>query len=267
MGPTMPFETIQYLKEPGIGIIRLDRPESMNAVIEEMYLEIQAVLDLALKDDGVRVMILTGTSFTKNGKVRHALKKHAGSGRTKAQKRDYILLAHETTRRIHDFPKPVVAAINGPARGAGSEMALSCDVLLMADEATIAFPETGLGTFVGGGVTRHLPLIVGVMRARELVYTGRVIDGKGAVAMGLALASFPVERLMDEARALAGLLARRAPLSMTLAKTLLHRSPGLDLETVLKLEAEAILSCMDTEDWHEGVRAFAEKRDPVFRGK
>ena len=269
----MEYETIMYESKGGVGIIRLHRPERMNAVIEEMYLEIRRALNEARADRNVRALILTGSSFVKDGKEKQAfcagadLKKHAAGERTFSQRRDYILLAHETTKLIHEFAKPVIASINGPARGAGTEMALSCDFMLMAEEATLAFPETGLGTFVGGGVTRHLPAIVGLARAKELVYSGRVVDGREAEKMGLALRCFPLDRLMDEAMAFASTLAEKAPLSMRLAKKHLQQSAALDLETILRLEAEAILSCMETNDWHEGVRAFNEKRKPVYKGE
>jgi enoyl-CoA hydratase len=161
----------------------------------------------------------------------------------------------------------VIAAVNGPARGAGTELALSCDLLLIAEEATLGLPETGLGTFVGGGVTHVLPRLVGLARAKELVYTGRVVGGETAVALGLALACYPVARLPGEARALAMEISEKAPIPMAFAKGYLQRSPSLDMETVLELEAEAILACMESDDWKEGLSSFSEKRTPKFIGR
>ena len=269
----MTYETVLYSNQNGIGVLRLNRPERMNAVIEEMYVEILDVLTQTEDDEEVRVLILTGSVLKRNDVEKQAfcagadLKKHSAGERTHQQKREYILLAHETTRRIHEFPKPVIAAVNGPARGAGAEMAVSCDFIFMAEEATIAFPETGLGTFVGGGVTYLLPRMVGVTHAKELVYSGRVLDGRAAVDMGLAFRCFPVATLMKETESFAGTLSEKAPVSMQHAKKRLQQSSALDLETVLLLEAEGILSCMDTEDWHEGIRSFNEKRKPTFRGR
>jgi len=265
--------TIIYEKDGPVAVIRLNRPERMNAVIEEMYLDLGRALDEVGGDRSVRALVITGSEHRKGGVVKQAfcagadLAKHASGDRTHAEKRAYILLAHETTLRIHELPKPVIAAVNGPARGAGAEMALACDMVLMSEEATVAFTETGLGTFVGGGSTRHLPRLVGVSRAKELVYTGRVVTGAEAAAIGLALRCFPADRLLDEALALARTIAERAPISMAFAKKRLQQPDSLDLATVLDLEAEAILSCMDTEDWHEGIRSFEEKRKPVFRGE
>jgi len=269
----MDYETIELGCAGPVGTIRLNRPERMNAVIEAMYLEIQDALDRALSDTEIRCLVLTGSVLRRDGSERQAfcagadLKQHAAGERSPAQRGDYIRLAHRTTQAIYEFPKPIIAAVNGPARGAGAEMALACDFLLVAEEATLALPEAGLGTFVGGGVTHLLPRLVGLARARELVYTGRVVDGREAVAWGLALRCCPLARLDEEVQALASVLAEKAPHSLALAKRHLQRSPGLDIETVLEREAEAILDCMDLEDWREGLRAFAEKRKPRFSGR
>jgi len=269
----MNYDTVEYAEDGSLGIIKLNRPERMNAVIEEMYLEIQDVLGRAREDVTNRALILTGSVLRKGGVDKQAfcagadLKKHSTGERSHAQKREYIMLAHDTTRLIYECPKPVIAAINGPARGAGAEMALSCDFIFMAEDATLAFPETGLGSFVGGGVTYHLPRIVGLAKAKELVYSGRVIDGKGAVDIGLALRCFPVATLMEEVKSFAQELCERAPISMIWAKKRLQQSAALDIETVVLLEAEAILACMDTEDWREGIQSFDEKRKPVFKGR
>ncbi len=268
----MKHGTVLYSHADDVATIALNRPDRMNAVVEEMYLDIQEALEKAA-DEEARVVILTGSVRVKDGVRKQAfcagadLKKHSTGERSVEQKRQYIQLAHETTRLVHTFAAPVIASVNGPARGAGAELALACDLLLMAEEATLAFPETGLGTFVGGGVTHHLPRTVGVMRARELVYTGRVVDGREAAAMGLALAAFPVDSLEEETRKLARAMARKAPVSMRLAKKHLRESAGRGLAEALQEETEAILECMETEDWHEGVRAFAEKREPEYRGR
>jgi len=268
----MSYTTILYEKTGRVAIIRLNRPERMNAVIEEMYRELQDAIGEAVRDDTVRALVLTGSVLVKDGRERQAfcagadLKEHSAGKRDHRGKRFYIELAHETTRMIYECEKPVIAAVNGAARGAGAEMALNCDFVLMADTASIAFPETGLGTFVGGGVTAHLPAMLGTMKAKELVYTGKVLGGNEAVSMGLALASYPVARLMDEAMKLAETIAAKAPVSLAYAKKRLQDAAGHDIKTVLMLETDAILSCMDTEDWHEGIRAFEEKRTPEYRG-
>jgi enoyl-CoA hydratase len=269
----MNFTTITFEKKDTIGIIRLNRPERMNAVNEAMYTEIQKVLKSTKSKNDVRVLIITG-SVLKRGKVPKQafcagadLKEHSAGKRNKSQRRKYIELAHETTRLLYEYPKPVIAAINGAARGAGVEMALNCDFIFMAHDATLAFTETGLGTFVGGGVTSHLPVMLGITRAKELIYTGRVVDGKEAYKMGIALRSVTVKQLLPHAVSFAKELSEKAPHSMTLAKKRLQNARLFDIKTVLKHETEAILSCMETEDWHEGISAFMEKRKPVYKGR
>jgi len=269
----MTYETVIYECRDGVGILRLNRPDRMNAVIEQLYLDIQAVLKDAAQDENVRSLILTGSVRKRPEGDKQAfcagadLKEHKKGERTPWQKREYILLAHETTRQLYVFPKPVIVVVNGAARGAGTELALNGDFLLMADKATIAFPETGLGTFVGGGVTSHLGKLIGRQKAKELVFTGRVLDGKAAVDIGLALHSYPIDELMPAALKMAATMAGKAPISMKFAKTILNQAESLDLQTALMIEAEAILACMTTDDWREGIVAFAEKRTPKYYGR
>jgi enoyl-CoA hydratase len=269
----MSFDTIELRTDGPVTTIRLKRPERMNAVCEVMYLEIQEALASVRADPTIRSLILTGSVLERDGASKQAfcagadLKDHASAGRSPAQRRQYILLAHETLRLIYEFPRPVIAAVNGPARGAGAEMALACDFLLMAEDATLGLPETSIGTFVGGGVTYLLPRQVGLARAKELIYTGKVITGSAAAQMGLALACHPLSSLLAEAQRLARELAEKAPISLAMAKTHLQRAPDLNFVTALQREAEAILSCMNTSDWREGLRAFSEKRRPRFTGK
>ncbi len=240
----MNLKTVLYERDGQVGVLRLNRPERMNAVIERMYLDIQAVLDEARGDPEIRALVLTGTVWEREDGDKQAfcagadLKKHAAGERTPWQKREYILLAHEITRRLYELEKPTIAAVNGPARGAGAEMALCCDFIFMADEATLAFTETGLGTFVGGGVTRHLTRLVGMARAKELIYTGRILDGQEAVDFGLALRSYPEKEILSAAIDFGEELALRAPVSLAFAKELIQLSQQRDLHTVL-MKSEA----------------------------
>ncbi|MFC2163552.1 enoyl-CoA hydratase/isomerase family protein [Acidobacteriota bacterium] len=269
----MNYETIYVQTDGPVVTIRLNRPERMNAVNEEMYTEIQDILEGFRNDPDVRCLILTGSVLERGGIVKQAfcagadLKKHAAGERNAAQREAYIRLAHETVRKIYTFPKPVIAAVNGPARGAGAEMAISCDFILMAEEATLGFSETGLGTFVGGGVTHILPHLIGLAKAKELIYTGRIVDGRIAEQLGLAFGCYSSLHLLEEAKALASKLAEKGPISIAFAKEYLQRSPGLDIEAALELETKAILTCMESEDWQEGLRAFSEKRSPRFVGR
>lgn len=269
----MSYQTIRLLTDGPVATIQLNRPECMNAVIEEMYREIEDALERTEAMPEVRCLILTGSVLARDGVRKQAfcagadLKKHSAGQRSREQREEYIRQAHETVRKIYTFPKTIVAAINGAARGAGTEMALACDFILMAEEATLALPETALGTFVGGGVTHLLPQLIGPARAKELVYTGKVIDGRAAVELGLALECHPLAQLLEAAESLALNIAEQAPLSIRFAKELLQNSPRIDIENALELETKAILTCMESEDWHEGLLAFSEKRKPRFVGR
>lgn len=269
----MEYSTLIYHIYENTGIIMLNRPDRMNAVIEDMYLDIRNVLSRIRQDPDIRAVILTGTVRVKEGRSRQIfcagadLKEHAAGKRSPEQKKEYLQLAHDTCREIFEFPKPTLAVLNGAARGAGTEMALNCDFIIMADEATLAFPETSLGTCIGGGASKHLVQILGLSRAKELVYTGRVVNGVQAVAMGLAHSNYPIDVLMDKARDFARELASKAPLSMAHVKRLLHRASSQEIHEVLDAETDAILDCMKTQDWHEGIQAFAEQRPPNYKGK
>jgi enoyl-CoA hydratase len=146
-------------------------------------------------------------------------------------------------------------------------MAVACDFMLMADDAQIGFPEVSIGTCVGGGVSKLLPQLVGLPRARQLLYTGQRIDGEAAARIGLAMASWPGDALHDEARQLAETLAQQAPVSLAMLKRLVNQGAHTDLEGQLQQELDAVFTCSTTADWQEGVDAFAEKRAPRFQGR
>jgi enoyl-CoA hydratase len=269
----MSYETIELLREGPVATVRLNRPERMNAVIEEMYLEIQDALREISSNGDVRCLILTGSILVRDGIEKQAfcagadVKKHSAGERTPEERRRYIEIAQETARALFELSKPAIAAVNGPARGAGAELAIACDFIIMAEEASLAFPELALGTFVGGGATHILPRLIGLARARELIYTGRVVGAGEAVELGLALRCCPAADLPAVAGALAAELAEKAPLSMAFARKSLHISPRKKIAKALRMEAEAILECMESEDWREGLRAFGEKRRPRFKGR
>lgn len=269
----MTFAAIHYEQKGSVGIITLNRPQRMNAVNEAMYAEIQEILNRKKNDENTRVLVFTGSIYHKADACKPVfcagadLKEHDSGERSRAHQRNYITRAHQTTRMVYGFPKVTIAAVNGPARGAGVELALNCDFVVMAEEATLAFTETSLGTFVGGGVTYHLPRITGLMKAKELIYTGKIIDGREACRMGIALKSVPLENLMESVMSMAKDLSEKAPLSIKMAKTALQNPKIQNLEKSLEFETEAILTCMKTDDWREGIRSFIEKRKPVFRGR
>jgi enoyl-CoA hydratase len=161
----------------------------------------------------------------------------------------------------------VIAAVNGAAVGAGLELALSCDFIVVADDAKLRLPELALGTFFGGGIAHTLPQRIGLARAKQLLFLGDFFTGSEAATLGLAYAAVPTLAVHDAARALAGRLARLAPIPVRLAKRLLDRAPLMGRSAVMRSEERALATCMGTRDWAEGVAAHREKREPRYVGE
>lgn len=260
----MPYETILYRLEDGIAEIRLNRPHRLNAVTQQLYDELNDALSAAESAREARVVLLTGEgrAFC----VGADLKEHK-AGRTPFDRRQYLQGEQTVCKRILELKRPVVAAVNGYALGAGAELAIASDFLLMAESAQIGLPEISIGNFLGGGVTWLLPRLVGLAKARELVFLGERIAGPEAARIGLANRALPDAGFLEAARAFAQRIAQRAPLSMQLAKEQLNRAADRGLEAALTAELEGMTFVATTRDWQEGVDAFAEKRAPVFRGE
>lgn len=252
----------------GVLWLTLNRPERLNAVNQAVYDALSRQLDLAQNDASIRVVVLTGAgrAFC----VGADMKAHAEASRTAYEKREYLRGEQEVCRRLVNYPKPVIAAVQGYALGAGAELAVAADFLLMKSDAQWGLPETGIGAFVGGGISWLLPQRVGMTLARELVMLGEKISGERALALGLAHRSWATENLDDfyqQVQAFALQLAKQAPLSMQLAKQQLNLSAERNFSDALTAELEGMMFCTTTQDWQEGVNAFVEKRDPVFIGR
>ncbi|EBA16810.1 crotonase [Roseobacter sp. SK209-2-6] len=260
----MPYQTIIYRKSGPVAEIRFNRPHRLNAVISEFYSEILDALNVAEKDADVRSIVLTGEgrAFC----VGADLKEHGAGTRTELEKLAYLQLGNDVCERIYKHPKIIIAAVNGYALGAGAEMSCSADIILMKENAQIGFPEISIGTHVGGGVTEILPRLVGLAKARELIFTGRRITGAEAAAIGLATRVFADEEFETGVAGFAAEIGSKAPYSLRFAKENLNDSDR-DYASRLVTELDALRTCMLTEDWQEGVNAFAEKRAPVFQGK
>ncbi len=259
----MNYETLIYSKKDRYAEIRFNRPHRLNAVVTEFYTEILDALDKAEHDGDVRTIVLTGEgrAFC----VGADLKEHGKGERTDLEKLEYLNLGNDVCQCIYEHPKVVIAAVNGFALGAGCEMSVSSDFILMKETAQIGLPEISIGTHVGGAVTEILPRIIGLAKTRELIFTGRRIDGTEAHAIGLATRVFSEEDFEAGVREFAGLVASKAPVSMRFAKQHLN-DMHQDYKSRLTTEIAALRTCMLTKDWQEGVDAFAEKREPVFIG-
>lgn len=262
----MTLEYLRYDVRDNVAWVTLSRPQRLNAVIKPLYDELQRVLSEAEEAAEVRVVVLTGSgdrAFCAGADM----KEHAKGRRTGAEKRLYLQAEQTVCDRIFHLSKPVIAAVNGYALGAGAEMAINCDFLLIADDAEIGFPEVGIGAFFGGGVTYLLPRLIGLAKARELLYLGTRLKGAEAFDAGLAFASYPRQTFYIEVERFAQRLAAQGPISMTLLKEHLNRGRDRDYASTLLSELEGMTYCSSTDDWREGVAAFVEKRKPTFAGE
>lgn len=243
--------------------LTLNRPDRLNAVSAELYRALLTRLRDADSDTDVRAVVLAGTgrAFC----VGADLKDHRSAARTPAEQADYVELAWRVCEQIQRMATPVVAAVQGYALGAGAELATSADFLVIAEDAKMGFPEVSIGTFVGGGVTRRLPRLIGLRRATDLLVLGERCTGAQAAEWGLAHAAVPAADLRRAVAELAATLAAKAPISLAHMKAALLSDEPFD--SVLRSEARVLLEVMGSDDWAEGVAAFAERRAPVFHGK
>ncbi|AWB34414.1 enoyl-CoA hydratase/isomerase family protein [Orrella marina] len=255
---------IIYELRDGIAEIRLNRPHRLNAVTQDLYDELNEALTRAEEDKKARVVLITGEgrAFC----VGADLKAHK-QGRTAFDRRQYLKGEQDVCRRLLHMQTPVIAAVNGYALGAGAEIAIAADFMLMAHSAQIGLPEISIGNFLGGGVTWLLPRLVGLAKARELAFLGERIRGEEAVRIGLANRVLPDDGFLEQARAFAARVASKAPFSMQLAKQQLNMSAERTLDACLTAELEGMMFVSTTRDWQEGVDAFSEKRAPVFKGE
>ncbi|MBX3462012.1 MAG: enoyl-CoA hydratase/isomerase family protein [Planctomycetes bacterium] len=247
-----------------VRVLTLHRPERLNAVTEPLYRRLAAELEAAAADPAVRAVVLAGAgrAFC----VGADLQAHAASARGDDDKRRYAQLGQDAAAAILRCDKPVVGAVHGHAIGAGLELALACDLTVVAEDAKLRFPELGLGTFVGGGTTVTLVERVGMTRAKELLLLGRFFSGRDAAAWGLCNEAAPADAVPERARSLAAEAAAMAPRSVAWCKRLLREARERTLAEALAAEAEALAGCLGTEDWHEGLAAFRERRPPRFTG-
>ncbi|MBS1877974.1 MAG: enoyl-CoA hydratase/isomerase family protein [Actinobacteria bacterium] len=259
-----PEDTVLFALDGPVATITLNRPQRLNALDDELLRTLVGRLRGCAGGEA-RVVILRGAgrSFCSGYDLKEAPRP---ASEDLAEARRSAELTQEVTRALRSLPLPVIAVVHGYAIGGGAEIALSCDLLLAAEDAVFGFPESAVGLSVTNGLSRSLPQLVGPMVARELVMVGERFDGRRAAELGLANRAVPGERLEAEAAAMAATLARRAPLSLAALKRLLDRSPGLDLEQALEAEVAEAAALEASADADEGKQAFLERREPRFRG-
>ncbi len=245
-----------------VEILTINRPQARNAINGEVSVAMAAALDELESDDGCAVVVLTGAG-DKAFSAGMDLKAFAAGegGSIMGGSGGFAGI----TQRV--FPKPVIAAVNGAALAGGCEIMLSCDLVVAADHATFGIPEAKRGLVAGAGGLIRLPKRLPIAIALELALTGDSIDASRALALGLVNRVVPAASLMDEALALAGVIADNAPLAVRWSKQVMVRAAGVSEEEGWKLNAEAVGVVFSSADAMEGPVAFAEKRKPNWQGK
>lgn len=260
----MELKNILYEKKEGIATITINRPTVLNIFNEELLLEILQVLEDAEKDVNVKVAVLTGAG---EKAFCAGLDLKSVKEISPIKMRELLKLLHKVTLSIEEHEKPVIAAINGFALGGGLEVSMACDIRIASENAKLGLPEVNVGFIPGGGGTQRLPRLIGKGLAKELIFTGKMIDAKTAEAMGLVNKVVTQDNLKLAVEEIAKEIMSKPPIAIKVAKQLINASGEVDLRTGLAYEAEAAGMISSTEDFKEGVSAFIEKRKPEFKGK
>lgn len=260
---TLEYETLTITR-PARFVVQaaFNRPAVMNAINTQTGGDLLTFFS-RVKDEDIRAIILTGTgtkAFSAGGDLKER------NGMTNAAWLAQHALFEDVTFRLLECPVPVIAAVNGVAFGGGCELALCCDFIYAAASARFALTETRLGIMPGGGGTQNLPRAVGMRRAKELIFSATPFSAEQAERWGMVNRICPDETLLSETLALASRIAANAPLSIIQAKKSINAGAGADLRTALLIEIEAYNRLVLSEDRHEGVRAFNEKRPADFKG-
>jgi enoyl-CoA hydratase len=245
----------------GVLLLRLNRPARRNALTKRLVVDIAAKLEAVRNDDDVRAVVVTGDerAFC------------AGADIHEMNERGFSAILDEERlaawRSIEAFPKPIVAAVQGFAFGAGNELAMLCDLIVAGEGAQFGQPEAKIGGMAGDGGSQRLPRLVGKQTATKMLLTGIPLSAVEAKAVGLVCDVVPDGMVVETAVALASTIAANAPLSVTVTKALVRRSYESNLMDGLRYEREALLKVFQSDDRVEGMRAFAEKRRPNWSGK
>ena len=260
----MKYEDIVLTKKGAVATITVDRPKVLNAIRFNTMLEIKNVLDEIADDDSIRVVVLTGAgekAFIAGGDIS-----------IMANTEGYLDLIHELPAgqqvcyNIENFPKPVIARINGIALGGGTELALCCDIRIASYTAILGVPEIKLGIIPGYGGTQRLPRLLGVGKAKELVFTGDHISAQEAKEIGLVNQVVGKDDLDEAVEKLCQKLASKSPIALAMGKEAINQGMQADVRTGMSIEARCYLMCFGSQDRVEGMNAFMEKRKPEFKG-
>jgi enoyl-CoA hydratase len=260
----MEFKFIIYEKNEGIATITLNRPEALNAFSKEVVEEILRALEDVENDENVRVVVLTGAgekAFSAGADIK------AMVGMTALKARELSLMGESLCLALENLEKPVVAAINGYALGGGLEVAMACDLRIASENARMGQTEVNIGLIPGWGGTQRLTRLVGMTKAKEFVFTGKMFDARTAEQLGIVNIVAPADKFRETVRQFAVELASKPPVALKVAKALINKGANISIDSALELEREGFGVVASSEDLREGVSAFTEKRKPLFKGK
>ncbi|MEM4704249.1 MAG: enoyl-CoA hydratase-related protein [Candidatus Bathyarchaeia archaeon] len=260
----MEYKLIIYEKNQNVATITLNRPEALNAFSKEVITELLHALEDARNDENTRVIVLTGAgekAFSAGADIKSMI------GMTPLKARELSLMGEKLCTTLENLEKPVIAAINGFALGGGMEVAMACDLRIASETARMGQTEINIGLIPGWGGTQRLTRLVGIGKAKELVFTGKMIDAKTAELLGIVNMVVPADKFRETVMQFAAELATKAPVALRVAKALINRGADASLEASLALEREGFGVVASTEDLQEGVKAFTEKRKPTFKNK
>jgi enoyl-CoA hydratase len=258
------FINVLLEKADRIATLTINRPKALNALNKATLLEIKVAVENVRDDPEVDLLIITGAgdkAFVAGADITYMLDINAMQGR------EFGLVGQSAFSLIEAIEKPVIAAINGFALGGGCELAMACDFRICSDVSKFGQPEVGLGVTPGFGGTQRLPRIVGTGMAKQLLYTGDVINAGEALRIGLVNAVVSADNLMDYVRQLARKIVSRGQISVRFCKVAVNEGMQTDIDRAMTLEADIFGLCFATEDQKEGMGAFIEKRKAQFKGK
>ena len=263
------FEYIIYTREDGIATITLNHPQTLNAINPKMTEEWIAAINDAKYDNDVKVLVVTGTGrgFCSGLNPRFLDARAKGDQPIWPGLNKFIVSEMGIPRTLSTFYKPYIGAINGPAAGAGMDMANLCDIRIASEKAKFAMSYVRMALTPADGGVKLLPQIVGVDKACELIWTGRSIDAEEALRLGYVSKVVPHEQLMSATKELAQQLAKGPPLAIQISKRLIYQCLTTTLDRALDLAESAMLIVRNTEDAKEGIRSWVDKREPKFTGR
>jgi enoyl-CoA hydratase len=260
----MTYNNLLFEKADGIGVLSFNRPKALNALNSETLKELETALGDIQADEEVKVLIVTGAgekSFVAGADIAEM------KDMTAVQGLEFARLGQKAIGTLQDISKPVIAAVNGFALGGGSEVALACDFIIASEKAKFGLPEVGLGLFPGFGGTQRLARLIGKAKAKEMIFTAKIIGGQEAFEMGIVNKVVAPEQLLDEAKAIAKAIASKGQVAVKLAKAVINSGFDMDIKNGCELEANTFGVLFNTEDQKEGCSAFVEKRPASFTGK